>query len=182
MVAVTVMELAESVAVLLTLVTVTSTSICSVEAVDEPLIQTVAVFAAAVIVPLCEPPVGPVVDPGVTVQFMVGAAAVIVPPVVPCMADIASVTPVGTLLNVSLMFEPFGAGVVLFELCVALRQHEAQPSVIRNDAPALAMLLFVKIEPVPCEPLPARAPTARPLVAMPGFSELMMVPVLVPKK
>jgi len=160
------MELVVSVAVLVTFETVTSTSSWSVELKDVENRVISAVFDAAV------------TEEGLTV----GLNAAPVPPVVAWLTDNDSVTPVGILLKVSLTCEPLGAAALLFELCVAVRQHEAQPSVIVNDPLVLAMLLFVKIEAVPWEVLPARAPTAKPLVEMPGFSALMIVPLLVDKK
>jgi len=165
-VAVTVIEPVASVAVLATFETVTSTSSCSVELKDVEPKLIVAVFDVDVIVP----------------GAIVGFTADAVPPVLACLADTDSVTPVGMLENVSLMFEPFAGCDVLFELWVVVRQHEAQPSVIVNDPAGLTMLLFVKIEAVPREVPPARAPIANPLVAMPGFSALMIVPLLVPIK
>ena len=56
-------------------------------------------------------------------------------------------------MNVNRIFEPFGVGVGLFELCSAVRQHEAQPSFIVNDPVVLTMLRFVKTEAVPREPI-----------------------------
>jgi len=160
------MELVVSVAVAVTFETVTSTSIWSVELKD---VETRVISA--------------VFDDAVTVEGLtVGLNVAPVPPVVAWLIDNDSVTPVGILLKVSLICEPLGAGELLFELCVAVRQHEAQPSVIVNDPLVLAMLLFVKIEAVPWEVLPESAPTARPLVAMPGFNALMIVPLLVDKK
>jgi len=63
----------------------------------------------AVIVALAAP------DAGFPVVQKVGDVP-IVPPVVACFAVSVSVTPLGMLANVSLMFEPFAVGEVLFEL------------------------------------------------------------------
>jgi len=99
----------------------------------------VAVFEAVVIVP---PP-----------ATNVGAASAVPPEVASASVVIVSVTPAGTLLNVNRIFDPFGVDTLLFELCAAVRQHEAQPSVRVNDPVLLTVLRFVKSEAVPAEPI-----------------------------
>jgi hypothetical protein len=103
-----------------------------------------------------------------------------------------SVTPVGMLLNVSRICELFTMSppnpgpVAAWVSCVAVLQHAAQPSVIINDPKDLDIDPLVKMVAVPAPGLPVTPPmvvlpgarpTAKPLVAMPGPKELIIVPL-----
>jgi hypothetical protein len=100
----------------------------------------------------------------------------------PAFAVNVNVTPVGTPLNVNRICEPLGTATPLLELCVAVRQAAAKPSVMTNDARASGSVRFVKIVAVPLlavAPLIARAPTA--IVPIPGEMALMTVALVVVK-
>jgi hypothetical protein len=100
----------------------------------------------------------------------------------PAFAVSVNVTPVGTPLNVKRICVPLGTATPLLELCVAVRQAAAKPSVISNDAALSGIVLLVKIVAVPelpAGPLIGRPPTA--IVPTPGEMALITVALVVVK-
>lgn len=94
------------------------------------------------------------------------------------------VTPAGMLLKVKRICEELSTPVPLLAFCVFVLQQLAQPSVRMNAPIERAIFLFVKTVAVPApglveEPPMVELPGARPIAsdAIPGFNEVMMVPL-----
>lgn len=131
----------------------------------EPVKATVAVAADAVIVALAPP-------------LSVNDGGVGVPEVT---TDKVNVTPAGIPEKVKRMFEPLDTADPLLELCVAVRQAEAKPSVRMNDPVAsgterfvkivaLDKLMFPPVAPMSIAPMPA--PKALITVRGPGVVKM----------
>jgi len=102
---------------------------------------------------------------------------------VPVFVDKLSVTPAGTLLNVSrICVELSTTDAPLLPFCDLVLQQLAQPSVKIKAPCDLAILPLVKIVAVPApvvEPPMPEFPGARPMarVPMPAFNVLITVPL-----